>query len=156
LLNQLHADLRKSPDPAAEKLFEVFQEAGIPEAEQIRHFWHTYNQLTRIDYHDELIAEDRLATRTSLQEVATNAIYTDEARRQSRLASEELRASFEGHLRKQQGEMLDEVVRALGNTQFPVDELKRRLLEIHPHLPLEGPVTNLLTPPPQIVPARAP
>ena len=152
LLIQIHSELKRSPDPAAEKLFQVFQEAGIPEAEQVRHFWQTYNQLNRIDYHDELIAEDRLATRTTLQEVATNSTYSDEARRQSRLASEELRASFETHLRKQQDEMLNEVLRNLGNTQFPADELRRRLLEIHPHLPLEGPVTNLLTSPPSAPP----
>ena len=153
LIAQIQVEIRKCPDPAAEKLLEVFQEVGVPEAEQVRQFWHTYNQLTRIDYHDELIAEDRLATRTTLQEVATNSTYSAEARRQSRLASEELRASFEAHLRKQQADMLNEVLRNLGNTRFPTEELRRRLLEIHPHLPIEGPLTNLLTPPPATLPA---
>ena len=101
----------------------------------------------RIFFADDLIAENRLNMRSTSQGLETNGLFSSDMKRESRRQYEVLRSIFEGEMRKDQEIRLSNVLVSLGPPpNLPMDELRRRLLEIHPRLPITGTLTNLLPP----------
>ncbi len=135
-------------DPAAEKVISLLADAGWTKSEQARLFRETYSKLGSIYFNEELIAEDRLETRKMLSGVETNTDFSSDLKRQSRGQYEGLRALFEAHIRTLQQDSIASLMETLGEPpNIDKDELRRRLLEIHPHLPIDGPLLDLIKSP---------
>ena len=140
-------------DPAAGKIIGLLNDTGWSASEQALRFQQIYNQTLRIFFLEDLIAEDRLNMRTAWSGVQTNTFYTVEMKRDSHNQYENIRAAFERSTRNDQEELLTGLVDYLGpSPNIPSEELRRRLLEIHPRIPIDGPLTNLIPSPSTIVP----
>jgi len=147
-------ELRAFADPAAANLLTLFDRAGWNESEQVARFRETYDQLVRIYFYDDLIAENRLEMRTQIINLGTNTQYTEEQKRELRERYAILQDSFSAELRQRQTKIMSNLVTFLGLPPgMEAPEFERKLREIQPRFPLEGSITNHLPNPTPLDPS---
>lgn len=138
-------ELRAFDDPSSEQLVELLARAGWSKEEQVARFKEAYDQLVRIYQFGDLVADNRVDMRPVFESLITNQVYSPEMRRESRRQYMVLQDTFEEEMRSRQITTLSNLLLFLGPApQMESVELRRRLLEIHPRIPIFGPITNFL------------
>lgn len=143
-------ELRTFDDPAAEQLVTVFDRTGWSPNDQILRFKEAYDQLGRIFFYDDLIAENRLQMRSAFESIGTNLEFTPNMRKESRYHYSVHQNVFEADIRRRQTTIFSNLVVFLGTPpSLDLEEFKQRLRDVHPRLPLDGSITNFLPQPPR-------
>lgn len=138
-------ELRVFDDPSAEQLVELLAHAGWSKEEQVVRFKEAYDQLVRIYQFGDLVADNRVDMRPLFESLITNQVSSPEMRRESRRQYMVLQDTFEEEMRSRQTTTLSNLLLFLGPPpQMESGELRRRLLSIHPRIPIFGPITNFL------------